>query len=256
MSRAINQAGIDLIKSFERCELTAYQDVAGIWTIGWGHTAGVTEGMVFTQAQADNALLADLRDAEAAVENGVGAAATTDDQFGAMVSLCYNIGVGAFADSTVLRQHCAGAYLDADDRWRSAGSRRPHQTAQRRTDALPDLNVRLGLHPQNVRFGRHPRNVRSGRYPQEVCLAHLGIFVAFALALAAGAANAEPSCSQTAGPQKAHQMVQQCLQVSPATHPPCNAANACALIEDEIHRGCALLGKDAPAFCVPSHRPN
>jgi hypothetical protein len=43
--------------------------------------------------------------------------------------------------------------------------------------------------------------------------------------------------------------VDQCLEVSPATHPPCNVANPCVLIKDEIGRGCALLGKDAPAFC-------
>jgi lysozyme len=115
MPRTINQAGIDLIKSFESCRLTAYPDVRGIWTIGWGHIAGVTKGMVFTQAQADDALLADLRSAEAAVVRGVGAAATTDDQFAAMVSLCYNIGAGAFADSTVLREHCAAAYQAAAD---------------------------------------------------------------------------------------------------------------------------------------------
>lgn len=63
------------------------------------------------------------------------------------------------------------------------------------------------------------------------------------------------SCAETVGPQKARQYVQQCLEVSPATHPPCNAANACSLIEDEIRRGCGLLGKDAPAFCVPYRRP-
>jgi hypothetical protein len=51
-------------------------------------------------------------------------------------------------------------------------------------------------------------------------------------------------------------MVEQCLEVSPATHPPCNAANACALIEDEIRRGCTMLGKDAPAFCIPYRRPS
>lgn len=115
MPRTVNQAGTALIKSFESCRLTAYQDVRGIWTIGWGHIAGVTEGMVFTQAQADAALLADLAGAEVAVEEGIAAAATTDDQFAAVVSLCYNIGAGAFAGSTVLRQHCAGAYPQAAD---------------------------------------------------------------------------------------------------------------------------------------------
>lgn len=67
-------------------------------------------------------------------------------------------------------------------------------------------------------------------------------------------AVAEISCNQSAGPAKAHVLVEQCLNVSPATHPPCNAANSCALIKDEIRRGCGMLGKDAPAFCVP-YRP-
>ena len=106
--RTINDAGLDLIKHFEGCRLTAYQDVAGIWTIGYGHTAGVSEGLVFTQAQADQALLDDLTDAEAAVDSAVQDVPTTDNQFAAMVSLCYNIGAGNFADSTVLREHRTG----------------------------------------------------------------------------------------------------------------------------------------------------
>jgi hypothetical protein len=67
-------------------------------------------------------------------------------------------------------------------------------------------------------------------------------------------AAAETSCNRSIGPAKAHRLVEQCLMVSPATHPPCNAENTCALIQDEIRRGCALLGKDAPAFCR-SDRP-
>jgi hypothetical protein len=67
-------------------------------------------------------------------------------------------------------------------------------------------------------------------------------------------AAAAASCNQSIGSEKAHQLVEQCLMVSPATHPPCNAANTCALIQDEIRRGCTLLGKDAPAFCR-SDRP-
>lgn len=106
--RTINRAGLDLIKHFEGCRLHAYQDVAGIWTIGYGHTAGVCEGMIFTQAQADQALVADLGDAELTVDAAVRGVATTDNQFAAMVSLCYNIGSGNFDLSTVLREHCAG----------------------------------------------------------------------------------------------------------------------------------------------------
>ena len=57
-------------------------------------------------------------------------------------------------------------------------------------------------------------------------------------------------CRDTAGAEKAKTLVKQCLEVSPATHPPCNAANACSLIVDEITRGCAMIDNDAPAFCA------
>lgn len=57
------------------------------------------------------------------------------------------------------------------------------------------------------------------------------------------------SCLKSAGKARAEQLVKQCLQVSPATHPPCNAENSCAIIRSEIQRSCALLGPDAPGFC-------
>jgi hypothetical protein len=57
------------------------------------------------------------------------------------------------------------------------------------------------------------------------------------------------SCLKTAGAVRANELVRRCLKVSPATHPPCNAENACSLIRDEIRRGCGLLGDRAPQFC-------
>ena len=60
------------------------------------------------------------------------------------------------------------------------------------------------------------------------------------------------SCAKTVSKPVANELVRQCLQVSPATHPPCNAQNSCKLIEDEIQRGCGLLGANAPAFCGES----
>jgi hypothetical protein len=60
----------------------------------------------------------------------------------------------------------------------------------------------------------------------------------------------EKPCRDTAGVAKSESLVKQCLEVSPATHPPCNAANACSLIVDEITRSCAMIDKDAPAFCA------
>ncbi|PNU03022.1 hypothetical protein A8V01_07265 [Novosphingobium guangzhouense] len=53
------------------------------------------------------------------------------------------------------------------------------------------------------------------------------------------------SCSSEIGKAQADKLVQQCLVVSPATRPPCNAVNSCAMIRNEIARGCAILGEDA-----------
>ena len=115
MPRTIDQAGLELIKQFEGLRLDAYQDVAGIWTIGYGHTKGVQPGMHITQAQAEQALRDDLLTAEGAVESAVGATGTSDNQFAALVSLCYNIGSANFRTSTVLREHCADHTQQAAD---------------------------------------------------------------------------------------------------------------------------------------------
>jgi hypothetical protein len=72
---------------------------------------------------------------------------------------------------------------------------------------------------------------------------------AFVSVAPAPVARSDVSCTRSAGPDRAKRFVQQCLEVSPATHPPCNADNACSLIQDEIRRGCAMAGQDAPAFC-------
>ncbi|MDQ2842784.1 MAG: hypothetical protein M3Y72_17445 [Acidobacteriota bacterium] len=59
-----------------------------------------------------------------------------------------------------------------------------------------------------------------------------------------------PACIQAVGPVESKKLVDDCLAVSPATHPPCNSQNSCALIIDEIKRSCALLdARSAPAFC-------
>ena len=62
--------------------------------------------------------------------------------------------------------------------------------------------------------------------------------------------GAETSCLISVGAKRSATLVHECIQVSPATHPPCNAENACSLIVDEIRRGCGMLGQDAPGFCA------
>jgi lysozyme len=115
----VSERGVALIKSWERCRLEAYQDVKGVWTIGWGHTSGagdpyVQEGMVITQERADQILESDL----SKFENWVVSFITqrpTHGQFDAMVSLCYNIGPSNFHRSDVLRAFNEGDVQAAAD---------------------------------------------------------------------------------------------------------------------------------------------
>lgn len=123
MAFTTSQVGIDLIKSFESCRLTAYQDSVGVWTIGYGHTAGVYAGMTITQAQADAFLRQDLKTAENAVNNKV-TISITQNMFDALVSLTFNIGTGAFGTSTLLKKLNQGDINGAADQfdvWIHAG---------------------------------------------------------------------------------------------------------------------------------------
>ena len=94
--------GIALIKEFEGLRLKAYQCPGGVWTIGYGHTAGVKPGMVITESQAEEYLKADLSAFERYL-NGLGLA-LNQNQFDALVSFIYNVGTGNFSSSTLLRK--------------------------------------------------------------------------------------------------------------------------------------------------------
>ena len=97
----LNQAGLDLIESFEGLRLTAYEDGTGVLTIGFGHTGGVTPGETITQEQAEEFLKSDVAGAETSVENLV-EVDLTPNQFAALVSFTFNLGGGALAGSTLL----------------------------------------------------------------------------------------------------------------------------------------------------------
>lgn len=97
----LGAAGKALIQSFETCDLTAYPDQRGVWTIGWGHTAGVSPSDTCTQDQADAWFVQDTQTAVNAVSRSVDVA-LSQNQFDALVSLCFNIGSHAFATSTLV----------------------------------------------------------------------------------------------------------------------------------------------------------
>lgn len=119
MSLAVSAAGVDFIKSWEGLALGAYRDVAGVWTIGYGHTQGFRDGRFgpdasISQAQAEALLAEDLAPREAAV-SALCKAALNQHEFDALVSLVYNIGAGAFARSTVRRRLEGGDRTGAAD---------------------------------------------------------------------------------------------------------------------------------------------
>jgi lysozyme len=104
--------GIDLIKKYEGCRLTAYVDSAGVWTIGYGHTQGVKQGDKITQDQADKALIGDLTESENCI-NAVCRKELTQNQFDALVSFVFNVGCGAFRSSTMLKYINLGKFTQA-----------------------------------------------------------------------------------------------------------------------------------------------
>lgn len=87
-----SEKGLNIIKKYESCRLSAYRDPVGIPTIGWGHTAGVRMGQTITQAQADAYLAQDVGTAERAVSGYDGTYHWNQNQFDALVSFTYNCG--------------------------------------------------------------------------------------------------------------------------------------------------------------------
>ncbi|MGF1461042.1 MAG: lysozyme [Leptolyngbyaceae cyanobacterium] len=124
----INSDGLTIIKHFEGRELRAYQDSVGVWTIGYGHTSAagppqVYAGQTITEQQAEDILKKDLELFEGGVRDLV-KVPVNGDQFSALVSFSFNVGLGALADSTLLRKLNAGDYQGAADefpRWVKAG---------------------------------------------------------------------------------------------------------------------------------------
>lgn len=107
----INNKGLQLIKDFEGCRLKVYKDAVGFNTVGWGHLVLPEDNLqyndIITQEKADKLLTKDLE----LFEKGVAKllkVQVTKNQFAAMVSLAFNIGLQAFAKSSVLRYFNTG----------------------------------------------------------------------------------------------------------------------------------------------------
>ena len=121
----VSDKGLALIKEFEGCKLTAYKDSVGVWTIGYGHTRSARQGMVITQAQADELLALDVATHASGVYKAL-QVKLEQHQFDAVVSLAFNVGVSAVRNSTLLKMINRGDVKPAAaqfDRWNKAGGK-------------------------------------------------------------------------------------------------------------------------------------
>lgn len=98
-----SSAAYELIKEYEGLRLHAYQDSAGVWTIGWGHTGDVKRGQSITIHQAEALLALDIGIAAAAVNRHV-EAPLSQNMFDALVSFTLNLGERRLAESTLLKK--------------------------------------------------------------------------------------------------------------------------------------------------------
>ena len=124
----------DIIQEFEGCRLDAYQDSVGVWTIGYGHTKTAKKGMRIDRREANRLLLEDV----ARHAKGVASLLKVDvnqNQFDALVSFAFNLGVGALSKSTLLRKLNNGDAVGAAaefSRWVYAGGKKLNGLVRRR----------------------------------------------------------------------------------------------------------------------------
>lgn len=131
-----SKAGIDLIKKWEGCRTNSYKCPAGVWTIGYGHTATAKPNMLISHQQAEELLREDLSKFEAAVIESV-KVPLTQNQFDALVSFAYNVGATAFKRSTLLvRANAKQPYAAAKQfrRWVTANGKELPGLVKRREE--------------------------------------------------------------------------------------------------------------------------
>ena len=135
----ISEEGKQLIRDFEGLRLSAYRDAVGVLTIGYGHTKGVRPGQVITEADAERLLREDLEPIERQLTADLGEDGVLQNQFDALVSFCFNLGVGAYMKSTLRKYVKAGRDDEADRefaKWVHAGGRvLPGLVRRRRAEA-------------------------------------------------------------------------------------------------------------------------
>ena len=123
------------VSGWEGCRLIAYQDIAGVWTIGYGHTGPeVFSGLVISQELAAEWLIDDLERHAAAISSAV-KVSVSRNQFVALLSFAFNVGAAAFKRSSVLKNLNNGAPMQAAESfklWVKAGGKRVTGLVRRR----------------------------------------------------------------------------------------------------------------------------
>ena len=121
----ISVEGTSLIKKFEGCELEAYQDSVGVWTIGYGHTKDVKQGDKINQDEAEHLLEEEMPEYEGYINDMV-EVSLEQCQFDALVSWVYNLGPTNLSSSTLLKVLNEGDYDEVPfqiKRWNKAGGK-------------------------------------------------------------------------------------------------------------------------------------
>jgi lysozyme len=186
----MTKEGLTLIKRFEGFRGSAYRCPAGVWTIGYGHTSAagpprVIQGSEMSLGDADTVLAADVGVFAAAVRKGL-KRELSDVQFSALVSFAYNVGVGAFQSSSVLKAVNAGDFEAVPRRlqlWVKGGGR-----------TLPGLVKRRAAESELFLGGEDGRNATEmgppkrfeGKAPAQSTTVISAVIAAFAAMLSGG----------------------------------------------------------------------
>lgn len=199
----ISGAAVDLVKRFEGKRLNAYKDPVGIVTIGYGYTnragfgPGVKMGDTWTEQQAEDMLREGLERFAAKIQPHF-TRKPNADQFGAFVSLAYNIGIGGFIKSTALKRWNAGDIAGAAEAvtwWNKAGGKVLRGLVRRR-----DAEARLILgQPEHADAAVEPQKPRETIMQSTTQLSVIGAGLATAAQMSDAAKDIVGDVSETFG---------------------------------------------------------
>ncbi len=126
------------MKFYEGLRLEAYKDIVGVYTIGYGHTGGITDGQTITESEATRLLEEDLKKFEAGVSGLLTGLSISHNAFSALVSFSYNLGLGNLKASTLLKfvnKNQLDKAADEFPKWCKAGGKEiPGLIARRRAE--------------------------------------------------------------------------------------------------------------------------